>query len=111
MHQRAPRRLARAFAVAIVAATIARPIAADAQSAGNIDLNQFRPAIDSRGDLTVNASQVLGPGDVSFGLGALDWGHTMLHFQNGPNEYAIQDVIAATLIAAYGMKFGPLELE
>ena len=80
-------------------------------TAGNIDLNEFRPAIDSRGYLTVNASQVLGKNELSFGLGALDWGHGMLDFKSGGNEYAIKDVIAATLIAAYGFKVGPAELE
>jgi OOP family OmpA-OmpF porin len=113
MHQRAHRRLVHAtMAVTVLAAVAAEPIAARAQAtSGNIDLNEFRPAIDSRGYLTVNASQVLGKGDISFGLGALDWGHTMLHFQNGANDYAIKDIIAATIIAAYGMKFGAVELE
>jgi len=99
--------LAAATAVAAVAATAHT---AHAQ-AGNIDLNEFRPAIDSRGYLTVNASQVLGKNELSFGLGALDWGHGMLDFKNGQNEYAIKDIVAATLIAAYGFKLGPAELE
>jgi hypothetical protein len=53
--------------------------AAHAEPAGNIDLNVFRPAMDSRGYLTINASQVLGHNELSFGLGALDWGHNMLN--------------------------------
>src|SRR5689334_20274569 len=48
-----------------------------AEPAGNVDLNAFRPAMDSRGYLTVNASQVLGDKELSFGLGALDWGHSL----------------------------------
>ena len=53
---------------------------ASAQPAGNITLDPFRPAMDSRGYITVNASQVLGDKELSFGLGALDWGHGLLHF-------------------------------
>ena len=34
-----------------------------AQKGGDIDLNAFRPAMDSRGYITVNASQVLGHKD------------------------------------------------
>ena len=45
-----------------------------ADPAGNIPLDTFRPAMDSRGYFTVNASQVLGDKEFSFGLGALDWG-------------------------------------
>jgi outer membrane protein OmpA-like peptidoglycan-associated protein len=109
MHQR------RAPLYAAIAATVfavaAAPSIARAQDAGDIDLNQFRPAIDSRGYFTVNASQVLGKNELSFGLGGLDWGHAMLQFKNGSNEYAIKDVIAATLIAAYGLKIGPAEIE
>src|SRR3569832_1755299 len=47
---------------------------------GNIPLDYFRPAIDSRGYLTVNTSQPLGDKELSFGLGALDWGHHLLAF-------------------------------
>jgi OmpA-OmpF porin, OOP family len=92
-------------------AVIAGTGIASAQPAGNIDLNVFRPAMDSRGYLTINASQVLGHGEVSFGLGALDWGYKMLSFEAGSNTYSIDNVVAATLVAAYGLKFGPVELE
>src|SRR5262245_65461625 len=80
---------------AVVLATLARTAAAD--PGGNIDLNGFRPAIDSRGYLTINASQVLGDKELSFGLGELDWGHHMLFFLNGNNTYSVDTVVAATL--------------
>ena len=94
-------------------ATAATVASASAQSAGNLDLNVFRPAMDSRGYLTINASQVLGHNEVSFGLGALDWGYKMLSFEsaNGVNSYEITNVVAATLVAAYGLELGPVELE
>lgn len=95
----------------IAAAAIAAAVPASAQPAGNIDLSVFRPAMDSRGYLTINASQVLGHKEVSFGLGALDWGYKMLSFESGDNTYSIDNVVAATLVAAVGFKLGPAELE
>src|SRR3954469_11446598 len=82
-----------------------------AEPAGNIDLNAFRPAMDSRGYLTVNASQVLGDKEISFGLGALDWGHSLLKFEANGNKFAISNIFAATLVAAFGVHAGPIELE
>src|SRR5688572_10073557 len=75
---------------------------AHAQTAGSIDLGVFRPAIDSRGYLTINASQVLGHNELSFGLGSLDWGYKLLSFE-GPMDttYSIDNMFTATLIAAY----------
>src|SRR6476659_8118842 len=84
---------------------------ARAQVAGDIDLNGFHPAIDSRGYLTINASQVLGDRELSFGLGSLDWGHRLLSLDAGGKSYSIDDMITATLIAAVGLHAGPAELE
>ncbi|MEZ4361761.1 MAG: OmpA family protein [Kofleriaceae bacterium] len=67
--------------------------------------------MDSRGYLTVNATQMLGHNDLSIGLGALDWGYKMLSFKQGANTYSIDNVVAATLVGAYGLAFGPVELE
>ena len=86
-------------------------ITALAEPAGNIDLNAFRPAMDSRGYITVNASQVLGDKELSFGLGALDWGHSLLKLDGMGNTYSIDDMIGATLIGAFGLHAGPAELE
>src|ERR1022692_730459 len=33
-----------------------------------VDLEMFRPAMDSKGFITVNSSAILGQGDISFGL-------------------------------------------
>ena len=84
---------------------------AAAQPAGNIELDAFHPAMDSRGYLTVNASQTLGDREVSFGLGSLDWGHHLLEFHSGTATYSVDDAITATLIAAVGLKLGPADLE
>ncbi|HEU4726800.1 MAG TPA: OmpA family protein [Kofleriaceae bacterium] len=85
--------------------------AAAAQPAGNVTLDSFRPAIDSRGYLTVNASQVLGDRELSFGLGSLDWGHHLLELDADGKQYSIDNIITATLIGAYGLHLGPAELE
>ncbi len=92
---------------------------AAAQSGGDVPLDTFKPAMDSRGYLTVNASQVLGHKELSFGIGSLDWGYKMLELgdpdtcdQNmGSPCYAINNMITATLIGAFGVKAGPAELE
>jgi OmpA-OmpF porin, OOP family len=84
---------------------------ASAQEKGaNVDLDAFHPAMDSRGYITVNASQVLGHKELSFGL-VTDWGKDMLHLENGDNTYDVNNIITPTLIAAFGLKLGPAELE
>ncbi len=75
----------------------------------DMDINPFRPAMDSRGYITVNASQVLGHKELSFGL-VTNWGKSMLTFEQGDNFYEVQNVISPTLIAAMGFKAG-LEFE
>ena len=88
-------------------------------TAGDVPLDLFKPAMDSRGYFTVNASQVLGDKDVSFGLGALDWGHGLLKLGNfdnckassGAACYRVNDILTATLIGAVGLHIGPADLE
>jgi len=83
-----------------------------AQPAGDLQLDPFRPAIDSRGYLTINASQTLGHKEVSFGLGSLSWGHKLLAFEGDQGaQYLVNDVITATLIAAVGFRVGPADLQ
>ena len=84
---------------------------ASAQSAGSMQIDEFRPAIDSRGYLTLNGSQVLGNGELSFGLGSLDWGHNLLRFQNGAASYSVDNMVSATLVAALGLKLGDVPFE
>ena len=85
---------------------------AAAQPAGDLQLDPFRPAIDSRGYLTINASQTLGHKEVSFGLGSLSWGHKLLSFEGDAGaQYIVSNVVTATLIAAVGLKLGPADLQ
>src|SRR5690348_13932346 len=48
--------------------------------AQNLDLQIFRPSVDSKGYITVNASQVLGHKEVSFGL-VTNWGRNVLSLE------------------------------
>jgi OmpA-OmpF porin, OOP family len=98
-------RLSCALAAALSSTALAQP-------AGDIQLDPFRPAIDSRGYLTINASQTLGHKEVSFGLGSLSWGHKLLEFDDGAGaQYLVKDVITATLIGAFGVRVGPADLQ
>ena len=84
---------------------------ASTASAQSIAIDEFRPAIDSRGYLTLNASQVLDHGDMSFGLGSLQWGRRLLSFENGPATYSVDNMISATLVAAFGLRVGGVPFE
>ncbi|MBI4508606.1 MAG: OmpA family protein [Deltaproteobacteria bacterium] len=84
-----------------------------AQVGGNFDLQAFRPAMDSRGYITVNASQILGSNELSFGL-VTNWGHNVLElsggafgqvdkYESGNTAYTVQNIITPTLQVAYGL--------
>ena len=90
--------------------SIVIPATALAQQGGNIDLQAFRPAMDSRGFITLNASQVLGHREVSFGL-VTNWGKGLLRFESGDNTYEVRHIVTPTLTGAFGLRAGPLELE
>jgi outer membrane protein OmpA-like peptidoglycan-associated protein len=76
---------------------------------GNIDLNTFHHAVDSRGFITGNASQVLGPKEFSFGL-VINWANKPLELVNGDTSYTVQNIFTPTLQAAAGFRLG-LEME
>jgi outer membrane protein OmpA-like peptidoglycan-associated protein len=95
-------RLANALPALFVASTA---------SAQSLAIDDFRPAIDSRGYLTLNASQVLDHMDMSFGLGSLQWGYRLLSFENGTARYSVDNMISATLVGAFGLRAGPIPLE
>ncbi len=82
---------------------------AAAQSAGSFELDEFRPAMDSRGYLTLNGSEPLDNKEASFGLGSLDWGHHLLAVGDG--AYSVNDVVTATLVGAVGVRLAGVPLE
>lgn len=97
--------------LALATALLCIPAAARAQSAGNMQLDEFRPAIDSRGYLTLNGTSVLGSEEVSFGLGSLDWGHHLLSFQGASSTYSVDNVVSATLVGAMGLDLAGVKFE
>ncbi len=98
-------RLALATALLFVASV------ASAQPAGNMQLDEFHPAIDSRGYLTLNGTSMLDHEDLSFGLGSLEWGRHMLEFQNQGATYSVDNMVSATLVGAMGLRLGGVPLE
>ncbi|MEO5769227.1 MAG: transporter, partial [Polyangia bacterium] len=76
-----------------------------------IDLQAFRPAMDSKGYITLNSSQVLGKFDFSFGL-VTTWGARVLDLKNpaiappgagGSSEFAIRHIVTPSLQGAVGL--------
>ena len=81
-----------------VAATVS------AQPAGGMQIDEFRPAIDSRGYLTLNGTEVLGNEELSFGLGSLDWGPPSPRVPERRRELlSVDNMVSATLVAALGL--------
>ncbi|MCC7539522.1 MAG: OmpA family protein [Deltaproteobacteria bacterium] len=58
---------------ALVVLTAARPASAQLRRGDGASFRLFRPAVDSKGQLTVEGTDILGHLDLSFGL-VLDWG-------------------------------------
>src|SRR3569623_457668 len=111
--------------VAVVALTMAAALTVASRSAraqelklAPGDLQVFRPAMDSKGYITQNSSQVLGQGDFSFGL-VSTWAGKPLQFTN-PNvpaggsqaQFQIQNVITPSLQGAIGaFSYGHIGVE
>jgi OOP family OmpA-OmpF porin len=78
-----------------------------------IDLQAFRPAMDSKGYITLNSSQVLGQLDFSFGL-VSTWGSKVLDLTNpapvatlpagtANRRFAVSNIITPSLQGAIGL--------
>src|ERR1043165_1720418 len=78
-------------------------------SAQSVAIDEFRPALDARGYLTLNGSQTLGHTEMSFGLGSLEWGKNLL--TSPDTMYSVNNMVSATLVAALGIHAGPVPLE
>ena len=92
-----------------LAAGLAPPVHADPLRLAPIDLQAFRPAMDSKGYITLNSSQVLGRLDFSFGL-VTTWGAKVLDFTNpavtanGQSaRFSIKNIITPSLQGAVGL--------
>ena len=72
------------------------------QSGGNIDIQQFRPSMDSKGYITLNASQILGHLEPSFGL-VTSWARRPLVFNDSAGHfYDVNNLVTPQLQAAIG---------
>src|SRR6266498_2966326 len=70
----------------------------------------FRPALDSKGFITVNATPVLGHLDFSIGLVSSYARHVLdLHSPDSNRRYSVEDLLTPQLQAALGL-FDFLEL-
>jgi OOP family OmpA-OmpF porin len=85
--------------VALLLLLLASPAAADSNA---FSLQLFRPAIDSKGYFSVNASQLLGHLDFSIGLVG-SYARDVLVLETGPRSYRVSDLISAQLQAALGL--------
>src|ERR1700744_6141256 len=109
----------------VVGIAVLGGVASAQTAAGPVQVDTFRPAMDTRGFFTVNGSQTLGDLDFAFGLGALDWGDHVLSFGDTSKGsffgsgcaswvmpcYSVDDELTATLIGAIGIHVGPADLE
>jgi hypothetical protein len=97
-----------------LAAGVAGPRHAAAQTGVNVPIDNFRPAIDSRGYITVNASDVMSHLDISFGLVTdwsfrplelvgPSWGRTPEYEADEATTYNVNHVISPALQAAFGI--------
>jgi len=77
--------------------------AQDAQG-NTFSLELFRPAIDSKGYFNVNASQLLGHLELSFGLVG-SWSRNPLELTNDANQtrFVVSDLVTAQVQAAIGL--------
>src|SRR5580692_5403077 len=100
-------------AVVIAAAVTGFVASAHAQlQIAPVDLEIFRPAMDSKGFITVNSSSVLGQGDISFGL-VTSYARKPLvlngdgTFGGQQNKFAVNNLVTPSLQAAVGFTHLP----
>jgi len=102
--------------VALLATLTFSPLASAQEGGGPIDLQLFRPAMDSKGYITLNASQVLGHLDPSFGL-VINWARRPLSLSSAApgglwkdqdgnliqSRFDVDNMVTANLQAALGL--------
>ena len=105
-----PRRvlLLRAALLAAAAGFVASPASAQQLANAPVDLQIFRPAMDSKGFITLNSSGVLGQLDFSFGL-VTTYARKPLSFTGTgtfggqPNAFSIDNLVTPSLQGAIGL--------
>ncbi len=88
----------------LLARAQARPNAIPSSNGDGLDTHLFRPALDSRGFISVNGVDVLGGGQISLGL-TLDYGRGLLRVPDvGQRSTAlVRDSFAGTFHFNYGI--------
>ena len=106
--ERSPSLVKAAVTVAVMAAATATfvPTARAQLQNAPVDLEIFRPAMDSKGFVTVNSSAVLGQWDISFGL-VTSYARRPLRFTGAgvggmSNTFSVDTLIRPSLQAAVG---------
>ncbi len=103
-----PVALALALGASAMAVPCPRPAHAQTMG-GDFALDGFRPALDTRGFVTVDGAEVLPAGQPSFGL-VTTWARGLLELAGDGASYRVDHVVSPTLLAAIGLP-GPLGLE
>jgi outer membrane protein OmpA-like peptidoglycan-associated protein len=101
------------YAALLVGLTVLAPAAPayakDFAPVPNFDLQLFHPAVDTKGYISVNASQVLGLWDFSVGLvGTL--AHDPLHLEGNGTKFHDDFLLTPYLVAALGFKYAELAI-
>jgi OmpA-OmpF porin, OOP family len=89
----------RPFALALVLLAFATPARADDPA---FSLQNFRPAVDSKGYVTVNASQILGHLDFSLGLVG-SYANNVLHLDGQGAQLDVEHLLTPQLQFAIGL--------
>ncbi len=85
-------------------------ISAHADKGGDIELQSFRPALDSKGMVTLDRSQVLGHLEPSFGL-VTNWAAGLLQLEGQGNSYDVEHILSPTIVGALGLRPFGLDLQ
>src|SRR5438105_1195117 len=87
----------------LLAAVQVSPARAQQLKSAPLDLQVFRPAMDSKGFLTLNASQILAPGDFSFGL-VTTWGYRPLELTGAAgSNFNVNHLVTPSFQGAVGL--------
>jgi OmpA-OmpF porin, OOP family len=76
-----------------------------ASNGDGMDTHLFRPAVDSKGFFTVNGTDVLGAGEVSFGL-ILDYGRNLMRLNKDRPDRGANQLIANGFQGTFGVNYG-----
>jgi OmpA-OmpF porin, OOP family len=111
MFVRARRGLSQAALFAVTAVVVSAGLAGSAHAQltnAPVDLQLFRPAMDSKGFITLNSSQVLGQGDFSFGL-VVSYARKPLSLTGAPvgnpaqpTKFSVDNLVTPSLQGAVG---------